>query len=45
MRFTAQSLCRTTALQLPGGRWETVPLGVYTVAEFERRALQSIRHL
>ena len=26
-------------LQLPGGRWETVPLGVYTVAEAERRAL------
>ena len=26
-------------MQLPGGSWEAVPLGVYTVAEAERRAL------
>ena len=39
MRFYGAKLVLHYGLQLPGGRWETVPLGVYTVAEAERRAL------
>ena len=37
--FYGAKLVLHYGLQLPGGRWETVPLGVYTVAEAERRAL------
>ena len=37
--FFGAKLVLHYGLQLPGGRWETVPLGVYTVAEAERRAL------
>ena len=37
--FYGAKLLLHYGLQLPGGRWETVPLGVYTVAEAERRAL------
>ena len=37
--FYGAKLVLYYGLQLPGGRWETVPLGVYTVAEAERRAL------
>ena len=37
--FYGAKLVLHYGLQLPGGRWETVPLGVYTVAGAERRAL------
>ena len=37
--FHGASLVLTYALQLPDGSWERVPLGCYTVAEAERRAL------
>ena len=37
--FYGASLVLTYALQLPDGSWERVPLGCYTVAEAERRAL------
>lgn len=37
--FYGAKLVLRYELQLPGGSWETVPLGVYTVAEAERRAL------
>jgi len=40
--FYGAKLVLHYGLQLPGGRWETVPLGVYTVAEAERRALYVI---
>lgn len=37
--FYGAKLVLRYELQLPGGSWEAVPLGVYTVAEAERRAL------
>ena len=37
--FYGAKLVLRYELQLPGGSWETVPLGVYTVAEAERKAL------
>ena len=37
--FYGAKLVLHYGLQLPGGRWETVPLGVYTVAEAEIGAL------
>lgn len=37
--FYGAKLVLHYGLQLPGRRWETVPLGVYTVAEAERRAM------
>ena len=37
--FYGASLVLTYALQLADGSWERVPLGCYTVAEAERRAL------
>lgn len=37
--FYGASLTLAYGLLLPDGSWETVPLGVYTVAEAERRAI------
>ena len=37
--FYGAKLVLRYELQLPGGSWEAVPLGVYTVAEAERKAL------
>lgn len=37
--FYGAKLALTFAVQLPDGRWESLPLGCYTVAEAERRAL------
>lgn len=37
--FYGARLCLAYGLQLPDGQWEDVPLGSYTVAEAERRAL------
>lgn len=37
--FYGARLCLAYGLQLPDGQWEEVPLGSYTVAEAERRAL------
>ena len=37
--FYGAKLTLTYELLLPDGRWEAVPLGVYTVAEAERKAL------
>lgn len=36
--FYGAKLVLRYELQLPGGSWEAVPLGVYTVAEAERKA-------
>ena len=37
--FYGARLCLAYGLQLPDGQWEEVPLGSYTVAEAERKAL------
>ncbi len=37
--FYGAKLALTYAVQLPDASWESVPLGMYTVAEAERRAL------